>query len=126
MNKRKTLFFAGLVLIFSMACSLSNNATSGSAVFPVSVEAPAAPPVPAAPSLSPTPSPECCTVTTGATQGLLNLRACPGTSCEVLAVLNDGDHLTVLELGDWLKVQPEKGQEGYINSNYCKFSEVQK
>jgi uncharacterized protein YgiM (DUF1202 family) len=59
-----------------------------------------------------------CTIT--AMQSL-NLRAGPGTSAAVIAVLKRGDVLTILphpDEGNWIRVKAES-LEGWINKNYC-------
>jgi hypothetical protein len=37
----------------------------------------------------------------------------------VLAVLTEGDRLTILTAGAWLNVTADNGMTGYINSNFC-------
>ncbi len=70
---------------------------------------------------TPTTSPLRCTVTAG----YLNFRACGATSCDVIEVLEEGDRLAILELGDWLQVQTDAGAIGWASSNYCEIAEVQ-
>jgi hypothetical protein len=118
MHKRKTFFILALALILATACSLTNQATRGAAVVKTP---PGTPTASATPEIiaTPTPSPQRCTVDTGQPQGRVNLRACPGTGCGVIEVLEEGDRLQVVTLGDWLKVQTEAGAVGFVNSNYC-------
>ena len=121
MTKRKTLFILGALVALVISCSLSDGASIGAAVLAspsVATESPQRV-QPDQPIQTPAPSPELCTVTAG----LLNLRSCGGTHCGVLAVLKQGDRLTVLELGDWIEVQPDKGAAGFVNSSYCKIGE---
>jgi uncharacterized protein YgiM (DUF1202 family) len=66
---------------------------------------------------TPTP-PQLCTVSTGYNNGLLNMRTGPGTNYPVLTVLDEGQVLTVLERGDWLKVSTGTAT-GFIYSRYC-------
>ena len=121
MHKRKTFFILALAALFVLSCSLSNGATMSAAVLASPSAATESPQrvQPDQPIQTPAPSPELCTVTAG----LLNLRSCGGTHCGVLAVLKQGDRLTVLELGDWIEVQPDKGAAGFVNSNYCRIGE---
>ena len=114
----KSFYVLALVAILLLACSLTNGATSGAVILATPSATPAAARSAAIPTN--TPRPEHCTVTTGTAQGRLNLRACPGTDCGVIFVLDEGDRLTVLAAGDWLNVQTETGAAGYINSNYCR------
>ena len=107
----KRFFILALAALLVISCSLTNGATIAAQIKPASTETPASTPSP-----SPTPSPERCQVSAG----LLNLRACPGTHCGVLAVLQQGDLLTVLERGHWLNVKTDTGAAGFINSKYCK------
>jgi uncharacterized protein YgiM (DUF1202 family) len=108
----KRFFILALAALLVISCSLTNGATMSAAQFmPASTETPASTPSP-----SPTPSPERCQVSAG----LLNLRTCGGTHCGALAVLQQGDLLTVLERGHWLNVKTDTGAAGFINSKYCK------
>ena len=69
-------------------------------------------------TLTPTPRPTC-TVSTGYDQGTLNLRAGPGVQHAVLRVLHEGDVVTILQGGAWMKVK-SFGKIGFLNSKYCK------
>ena len=113
MHKRKTFILGGLAILL-LSCSLTNGATIGAAILATPPGTPTAARIDQ-PTPTPTPRPESCTVTAHA----LNLRAGAGTSYSVLAVLDEGDRLTVLELGDWLQVETDTGLTGYINGAYC-------
>jgi len=117
MHKRKTLYLLALAALFAISCSLTNGETIGAAVLTTPSPSPTAARIDATPS--PSPTQEFCTVITGAKDGRLNLRRCAGTSCEVLAVLEEGDRLQVIDAGNWHHVQTDAGK-GWINSNYCK------
>ena len=110
----KRFYILALAAIFAISCSLTNGATMSAAVLNTPTAAPQRADTLKAERI-PTPSPKRCTVTAG----LLNLRSCGGTHCGVLAVLDEGDRLTVLELGDWLQVETNTGLTGYINGAYC-------
>ena len=114
MTKRKTFLLLAAAVIFGTACSL----TSGAAL--LSNEPGTATGTPTAAQtdqLTPTPllSLQRCTVTAY----YLNLRACSGTHCDVIEVLEEGDALQVIERGDWLKVETKAGAVGFVNSKYC-------
>lgn len=72
------------------------------------------------PTATATATAQTCEVETGYASGAVNLRTCAGTMCEVIRVLTEGDRLTVLAVGAWLKVTTADGVTGYIKSNYCK------
>jgi uncharacterized protein YgiM (DUF1202 family) len=118
MTKKRILLFALFGLIFSLACSLTANPTSGSAVLPISTDAAIER---QARVQRPTnnPQPERCTVSAG----FLNLRACAGTGCAVVHVLKEGEYLIVLERGGWFEVRDKDRRLGWINSKYCEFGE---
>mgnify|MGYP000159184243 CR=1 FL=1 len=121
MTKRKTFFILGALVALVISCSLSDGASIGAAVLSRATHSPQSnPPTPTIPTS--TPRPESCTVTAG----LLNMRTCGGTACGVLAVLAEGDDLTILAAGDWLSVETDKGLTGYINGAYCKIGEIRK
>ena len=111
----KRFFILALAALLVISCSLTNGATMSAANIEPALITATAPPIPT-PSPSPTPSPERCTVTAD----FLNLRTCGGTHCGALAVLQQGDLLTVLERGHWLNVKTDTGAAGFINSKYCK------
>lgn len=116
---QKHLFFLALAALILLGCSLTSGAT-GAAIH-AAQNATGTPTASATPETNPThtPTPQRCTVTTGTPAGLLNLRACPGTDCDVIEVLEEGDRLQLLQLGDWYQVQTEAGAVGFVNSNYC-------
>ena len=122
MNKRKTFLLLALAALILLACSLTNQATRGAAVLQTPTESPQEADQPET-IATPTQAPQRCTVDTGQPQGRLNLRACPGTSCGVIEVLEEGDRLQVVTLGDWIEAQTDAGAVGFVNSNYCKFGE---
>ena len=66
-----------------------------------------------------TETPTACTVKTGVPAGSLNLRSGAGMQYKVIRVLREGERLTVLSAGAWLKVTDEHGARGYINARYC-------
>jgi hypothetical protein len=68
----------------------------------------------------PTPTLETCIVQTGIPSGSLNLRTGTGTQYAVIRVLNEGETLTVLAAGSWLAVMDSAGNQGYVNSHFCK------
>jgi uncharacterized protein YgiM (DUF1202 family) len=109
---KKHLYFLALAALVLMACSL----TSGALYTPPEQPQPSATPETIA---TPTQAPQRCIVTTGTAAGRLNLRACAGTACGVIEVLEEGDRLQVVTLGDWLQVETEAGAAGFVNSKYC-------
>jgi uncharacterized protein YraI len=66
------------------------------------------------------PTPQICTVQTGVPSGYLNLRTGAGTDYAAVRVLSEGETLTVIKFGTWLEVLDTHGNQGYVNSNYCK------
>ena len=67
----------------------------------------------------PTPTPQTCTVTTGVPDGTLNIRTGEGTSYAVIGTLKEGQQLTIIQAGKWLKVST-RTTTGFINSSYCR------
>jgi uncharacterized protein YgiM (DUF1202 family) len=67
-----------------------------------------------------TSAPQTCTVQTGVPSGYLNLRTGAGTNYGVVRVVNEGEILTVLKVATWLEVSDRQGNQGYINSKFCK------
>ena len=66
----------------------------------------------------PTATPSACIVI--ATDAL-NLRRGPGLSYGVIAWLNPGDRLTILQTRNaWAEVQTTQGVRGWINLTYCR------
>jgi len=74
------------------------------------------------PVLSPTPV-KTCRVNTGYPAGYLNLRAGPGLSYAVIAVLVEGDQLIVNQPGAWSEVTVCE-LTGWIYSNYLTCEET--
>jgi uncharacterized protein YgiM (DUF1202 family) len=116
-----------LVLIFalmaSLACSLSTPVTDGEqagvlaqAATPDHIEAEnPTQTILASPTPVETTEPTC-TVTAD----VLHLRTCAGLSCAVTDWLIRGETLTILvRSGDWLQVQTQAGQTGWVYSKYC-------
>jgi len=70
----------------------------------------------ASPPITPTAKPIYCTVTAH----ILNLRQGPGTNHEIIARLKKAQKVKIINReGNWLKVQINKKQSGYIHKNYC-------
>jgi hypothetical protein len=115
MNQRTVLFLSALALAL-LACRTTANAP----VMALKRDTPA--------SVweqkhTPAPEWETCYVKTNAIGGVLNLRSCRGTSCAVIAYLAEGEPLTVLERGAWLKVETVSHKRGYVNSNFCEMED---
>ena len=72
------------------------------------------------PSVTPSATPEICTVATGYNQGALNLRRGAGTQYAVIRTLAEGETLIVIKRAAWLEVIDNQGTRGFINSKYCK------
>jgi len=60
-----------------------------------------------------------CDVVTGYERGVVNLRACGSTSCEVIRVLTEGERLNILSAGAWAQVTTADGLKGWLNFEYC-------
>ena len=108
-----------LAVLLVISCSLTNGATMSAAIAKTPPERPQTTNQPET-IATPTKGPQRCTVDTGTAQGRLNLRACPGTNCGVIFVLDEGEMLTVKGSGDWLSVVSSSGRSGWINSKFCK------
>ncbi len=67
-----------------------------------------------------TATPWTCSIKTGVTAGTVNLRSCGSLACPVLDILDEGQRVTVLMVGDWLHIQTGESKTGYINSKFCK------
>jgi uncharacterized protein YgiM (DUF1202 family) len=78
------------------------------------------------PQKTPTTVPLTCTVQTGVQNGYLNLRMGAGTQYAVIRVVNEGEILTVIQSGTWLEVSDDQGNQGYVNSNFCKYERRKK
>ena len=75
----------------------------------------------AQPSPTMTPTAPACTVTTGINNGTVNLRECEGAACgAVLDILTEGESVTILTAGLYVKVTTDNGVTGWLNSKYCK------
>jgi SH3-like domain-containing protein len=62
-----------------------------------------------------------CTLTTGISNGTVNLRACPGAACgAVLDILTEGESLTIITAGEYVNVTTKSGVTGWLNKKYCK------
>jgi len=109
--QNKMIFFATIMLaLFLMACSLLNQFHPPGDVIKTVLPSP----VP-----SNTKATQVCTVIVDH----LNLRSGPGTSWGAVAILSNGDIVTILsepEPGiNWVNVRAH-GLEGWINQLYCK------
>jgi len=75
---------------------------------------------PPSPTITST-TPPACTIWTGIEGGTVNLRACPGAACgAVLDILTEGETLTIITAGEYIRVRTESGAAGWLNSKYCK------
>lgn len=61
-----------------------------------------------------------CTITTGKSNGLANLRRCASKICNVITILHEGDNVTILDNGSWVHVLTKDEVTGYVASNLCK------
>lgn len=80
---------------------------------------------PASGRLTPSPTPQTCTVQTNVPQGSLNIRAGVGVGFAVLEVLHEGQILTLTHQparDGWIEVTAGS-VTGWINSTYCKIGE---
>lgn len=113
MNKKIILFI--LFALFSLACTLTNALPRpGSMTEPTEAHTPS--PHPTGTS---TTAAQVCTVTAEH----LNLRSGPGLTWGAIAILNNGETVTILsepaQGSNWINVQAG-GMNGWINSYYCK------
>ncbi|MBI3175857.1 MAG: SH3 domain-containing protein [Chloroflexi bacterium] len=66
----------------------------------------------------PTLTPSACVVIAS---DALNLRRGPGLSFDVIAWLNPGERLTILQTcGAWAEVQTDQGARGWVKQIYCR------
>jgi uncharacterized protein YgiM (DUF1202 family) len=72
------------------------------------------------PNNSATPSPITCTIATGYERGTVNMRAGAGMSYAVKQILTQGEAVTILERGDWLKIETAQRVTGWVYGKYCK------
>jgi uncharacterized protein YgiM (DUF1202 family) len=61
-----------------------------------------------------------CQVRTGIPDGSLNLRAGAGMRYAVIEVLEEGQVLTVLARGAWLRVRTRGDLTGFVNAKFCR------
>lgn len=61
-----------------------------------------------------------CKVITGVDGGTVNLRKCEGMSCAVVDIVTEGESLSIVTSGLWVKVTNKNDVTGFINSKYCK------
>jgi hypothetical protein len=137
----KRIFITSLLLAcVGLACTLtaqSQPANTHAAINPrLSMQTPTPTPsqIPALGiSQDVTPAPPICQVKTGLSEGRLNIRACGGLACPVLAVIVEGDTLTIIQTVNpstnsgqrgWLEVQTAGRLRGWVNSNYCPLAGV--
>lgn len=66
-----------------------------------------------------TPRPSC-VIETGYPAGRVNLRRDATRNSAALDVLREGERLTILRAGQWMKVSTREGIAGFIYSRYCK------
>lgn len=126
----RILVFIGVLTLAALACVATDNAPplveSASANLPtLSAPEPEQEKQDANLRLATTPEPEreICHVRTNVNSGVLNLRSCAGVSCSVISYLFEGEPLTVIEPGAWIKVETVTNETGYVNSAYCKNGE---
>jgi hypothetical protein len=131
MNRRAPILSALLAILYIM------SALPGCVAYvPASRYAPAPPPVAISPLPCPDgygwspgygcvpvpvpPPPVYLPVITRVRSATLNLRACPGTSCAVIATLAQGEEVQVLGYGDgWTRVYvPSRSTEGFVSGRH--------
>lgn len=112
-----------LLLLASLACSLTTGAPGASLADTSAGEAvnntpadvpPIVRPATALPALQ-----AVCAVSTGLANGDVNLRACAGAHCPVLQIVTERQELTIITAGEWNQVQTAEGLTGFIHSKYC-------
>ena len=119
------------IILFIVILLTSCNPYQGLAALPVSTETPTRSTATATKiHTTATPRPRVCTVRTGVPAGNLNIRSGPGVSHSVIALLHEGEVLTVMhstaslvERGAWMYVRTSRNIKGWINSNYCKIGD---
>ena len=122
MKKSQPLPLVLLALVV-LACTLQTQAAARPTLptptpSPAPVTATIAPLTPT-PTRPPEPTPtrkasQECEVSTGTPGGWLNLRAGPGMTYQVRAVLQEGQPLVMLNGGAWVRVQTLSGQAGWV------------
>ena len=115
----KNIYYFGILVLLLISCSLTKtlpiNKTTQSSSIPLKSRAFAA--------SGHVPEIMHCTVETGYFEGRVNLRAGAGLTFGVQIVLEEGDRLEILDIGDWLTVRTTDGLVGYIKSEYCMIGE---
>jgi len=130
MNKRFPLprFTLAVILLAAalMACTLTADTRSALATGPT-VPAGTSPPPPV--PLSPVPIPTAPQAEVGGAFCVvaahsLNVRACPGIDCAVIAWLKNGQEVDIeADGGEWLTVKLSDGQRGYVAGRYCEVNQ---
>lgn len=125
MKLTKILFFLLPLLLSALACTLTAKPTptpppQGSAAAMDAQVAQTNKPAQTAPAtIPPSPPPKTCQVKTGLPEGRLNLRACGGMDCPILAFVNEGETLTQAQtVNGWLEVTTAGGLTGWVNSKF--------
>lgn len=135
MKLTKILFFLLPLLLSAWACTLTARPTptpppqGGAAAMDAPLNfggvAQVAPsgdftkPTQTNPPPAPTNAPQVCQVKTGLSEGRLNLRACGGMDCPILATVNEGETLTQAQtVNGWLEVTTAGGLTGWVNSKF--------
>lgn len=115
MKKAFTLLFLLAVLAGFYAITTNAKADGGDhGPTPIAPRSPTA-------TLTPAEAAQVCTLTTGISNGTVNLRACPGAACgAVLDILTEGASLAIVSTGEYVNVTTESGVTGWLNSKYCK------
>jgi len=111
----KTIKYFPLLLLLSLACSLTASPSASSMeakpVNKISLTTPTHIPNTAVPTI-----PAKCVVNAQS----LHLRTCAGLKCTVISWLSHGDELVVQEKDqDWIRVVSPAGQTGWVHSKYC-------
>lgn len=112
-----------LILPFLLACTLTRGMNAGNMS---NLPAAARHPTPVEDMRGETPSPaplaaQLCNVITGAEDGFLHMRECPGVSCAVIGYLAEGAQIEPLPTQEpfegWIYASAPGGQ-GWVNSNF--------
>ena len=116
---RRLTFALGILFLVTVACmqvTWSQVATPTATVESSTPTATETPYPTATPAVTPV---EFCTVATGLPDGALHLRSCGSVSCPVVAWLNEGQPVEIVESGDWSLVKAGI-YTGYVYSEYIK------
>ena len=107
MQSRKIRWFLWpLIIVFAMGCAAKEPA-------------PEIQTVKTPPATTPTPEPKKIPEMVAVTASRLNLRTEGASKSRILAVLKQGDTLTVLAReGSWVKVQTDSGKQGWVSERY--------